>query len=1118
MMNRYKLCPSLVAVITLLLAAPPALRAQYAIGTVAGGGPNGLAPLASSIGFPGGIARDPNTGNTFIPDVDSSRIFVIDSSATTVTVFAGNGSGGAAEGGYSGDGGLAINAQLGRPDSVAVDASGNVYIADTDNSVIRCVVGAPGGCFGSTLAVGSITTVAGSYYPPTQACSYSGDNGPATSANLCRPNGLFLDAAGDIFIADTENSVIREVTAGTGIIHTIAGIGTPCTTAAIPCGDGGAATSAQLQYPYGVFVDGSGNLFIADTEDDVIREVSVSTGIIQTVAGSFTLGAGYSGDGAAATSAQLDFPMDVFVDGSGNLFIADSLNSVVREVVASSQNIQTVAGDFALGAGYSGDGAAATSAQIDLPNGLFVDGSGNLFFADSNNFVLREVNASTHNIQTIAGDHTVAYSGDGSAATNASLSAPGGAFVDGSGNLFIADTDSSVIREVVAASGKIQTVAGNAALPAGYLGDNGPATSAQLDSPYGVLVDAQGNIFIADTANSVIRCVVGATGGCLGSALPAGSIVTVAGTGTPGYSGDGSAATLAQLLNPYGVYVDGQGDLFIADTGNSVIRCVVGAANGCFGSTLAVGSITTVAGTGTACAPAGGACGDGAAATAAELNFPAGVFGDSAGDLFIADTFNSKIREITASNGFIQTVAGSSSAGYAGDGAAATSAQLDTPYGVYVDSLGNIFIADTDNSVVREVVASTGFIQTIAGNATEGYSGDGASAIGAQLFRPLSVAGDASGDLFIADTENLRIRKLISTVAVSLIPTAATLPAGGTQQFAATVTGAANTSVTWQVNGVTGGNATAGAISASGLYQAPAAVPASPTVTVTAIASANGATSASAAVTIVAGATNPTVTVSTSPVVTQVYTGTTQTFIASVTDSASNPAVDWQVNGVTGGNSTVGTISTDGVYTAPATVPSPATVVIGAVLQANSSVSGSYPVTVVAALVATIPPAQTLTAGGSANYSMSLQPNAGAANQIITLSCLGSSLPIGATCTFTPPTITPGASAVPFALTVSLPACAASLEKPNGTFLAVFLLPAFGLLFAGLGKGRQRRKWLMMVLLLCAPLTLWVGCSSGTPRSSSCTNPTGTYNVVVQGTTPAQPQAIPIVTVTLTVQ
>jgi len=1093
-----KFVPSILAATALLLFAPAVLRPQYAIGTVAGGGPNGLTPLTSSIGFPGGIAQDRNTGNIYIADVDSSRIFVINSSAAlTVTVFAGDGSGSAGEGGYSGDGGPAIKAQLGRPDSVAVDASGNVYIADTDNSVIREVA----------IATGIITTVAGTYYPSNQACAYSGDNGLATSASLCRPGGLFLDASGDIFIADTENSVIREVVASTGVIQTVAGNGTPCVPAT-GCGDGSSAAAAQLQYPYGVFVDAAGNIFIADTEDDVIREVVQTTGIIQTVAGSLTLGAGYSGDTGPATGAQLDFPMDVFVDGSGNISIADSLNSVIREVAGGV--IQTVAGNFILGPGYSGDSGLATGAQIDFPNGLLVDSSGNILFADSNNFVLRTVAAGAGDIQTVAGDHTVFYSGDGAAATNASLSTPGGVFVDASGNLFIADIGNSVIREVVAATGDMQTVAGNATLGGGYSGDGSAATGAQLNSPYGIFVDSQDDIFIADTENSVIREVVAATG----------DIQTVAGNATlgAGYSGDGSAATSAQLSSPYGVWVATQGDIFIADTENSVIRCVLGAANGCFGSTLPVGSITTVAGTGTACNPDGSACGDGAAATAAQLNSPAGIFGDSAGDLFIADTFDSKIREVVSSTGFIQTVAGSSSAGYAGDGAAAASAQLDTPYGVSVDSLGNIFIADTGNSVVREVVATTGFIQTIAGNGTEGYSGDGGSALGAELFHPLSVSGDASSGVFIADTENLRIRELTSTVTVSLIPTSATLPTGGTQQFAATVAGAADPSVTWQVNGVTGGNSAAGAISSAGLYQAPAAVPASPTVTVTAIANANGSTSASASVTIVAGDSNPTITVTTNPVVTQVYTGTPQTFIANVTDSTANPAVTWQVNTVPGGNSTVGTIAFDGTYSAPATVPAPATVVIAAVLQADSSVSGSYPITIVAPPAASAPPSQTLSAGGSATYSISLKPNTGAANQAITLSCLGSSLPLGATCGFSPATITPGASAVPFALTIGLPACAASLEKQNSTSLAVLFLPAFGLLFAAFGKGRKRRNWLLMLVLLCAPLTFWVGCGGGAPPPSSCSNPTGSYNLVVQGTTKAQPNPVTIVTVSLTVQ
>lgn len=1111
-MLRNKLTVSVTLVSALLLAAPAALKAQYAINGVAGGGPNGLPALSSSIGFPGGVARD-GSGNTYIVDVDSSRILKIDSTGT-LTVFAGNGSGTGGEGGYSGDGGPATNAELGRPVGIAVDASGNVFIADTDNSVIREVA----------AASGTITTVAGVSYPVSQACTYSGDGGPATSAQLCRPSGVFVDGSGDIFIADTENSVIREVVAGTGNIQTVAG---NAGLGAGYSGDGSAATSAQLDLPDGVFVDGSGNIFIADTHNSVIREVAI-TGIIQTIVGTqYVFGSTstpkcqFSGDGGAATAAQLCLPGGVSIDGSGNIFIADTENSVVREVVASTGNIQTVAGNATLGAGYSGDGGAATSAQLDLPNGLFVDSSGSLFIADSDNFVIREVSSGT--IQTFAGNHTVAYSGDGGTATHASLYAPGGVFVDGSGNIFIADTDNSVIREIKAGSTDIQTVAGNGT--AGYTGDGAAATSAQLNRPYGVFVDSQGDIFIADTENSAIRCVVGTAGGCFGSALAVGNITTVAGTGTGGSAGDGGPASAAELQNPYGVFLDSAGDLFVADTENSKIRCVVGVAGGCFGSALAVGNITTVAGTGTSCQSVSSGCGDGGTAVSAQLNFPVSVSGDSLGDLFIADTFDFEIREVVAATGNIQTVAGSGTSGYSGDGGLATSAQLNEPYGVFVDSLGNIFIADTDNSVVREVVAVTGDIQTVAGNGTEGYSGDGGSATSAELAHPLSVAGDAAGDLFVADTENSRIRKLTSTVSVALVPTSATLPTGGSQQFAATVTGANDPSLTWQVSGVTGGNSTAGTISNLGTYQAPSAVPSPATVTVTAIANANGVSSASAQLTIVLGSGTPTVTVSTNPTVTEVYTNATQTFIANVTD-ATNPAVNWQVNGVIGGNLTVGTISTGGVYSAPTAVPTPATVVIGAVLQASSSVSAAYPILIVAAPAASQPAPQTISAGGSATYAMSLAAKTGDSRQAITLSCLQSSLPLNATCTFTPPTIVPGSSAVPFSLKINLAPCpTASLQKPKGIFrasrLLAFLLPTAGILFVGLDKRKKRWLLRLMLALLCATLTLMVGCGGGGGGGSqvpACPNVTGSYKVVVQGTTKAQSNPVTVVTVSLTVQ
>jgi len=330
-----------------------------------------------------------------------------------------------------------------------------------------------------------ITTVAG-----TNGYGYSGDGGAATNARLHWPHGVAVDAAGNLFIADTENSVIRKV--GTnGIITTVAGGGN-CPNN----GDGGLATNACLVGPHGVAVDASGNLFIAETENSVIRKVDTN-GIITTVAGNGY--SGYSGDGVVATNTCLNYPNGVAVDGSGNLFIADTENGRIRKVDTNGI-ITTVAGG---GNSDDGDGGAAINAVLRSPSGVAVDASGNLFIADTDNDRIRKVDTSGI-ITTVAGDGYGGYFGDGDAATDASLDWPYSVAVDGSGNLFIADTANSVIRKVDT-SGIITTVAGDGYV--GYFGDGGLATDASLDGPYGVAVDTSGNLSIADTDNNVIRKV-----------------------------------------------------------------------------------------------------------------------------------------------------------------------------------------------------------------------------------------------------------------------------------------------------------------------------------------------------------------------------------------------------------------------------------------------------------------------------------------------------------------------------------------------------------------------------------------------------------------------------------
>ena len=1097
-MRSLNLIASLCLVLAIALCTPQFALAQYSISTIAGGGPNGLAALKASAGFPESVTLD-SAGNVYIADSYASQVLKV-STAGTVTVVAGNGTAG-----YSGDGGPATSAALGldSPQGIFVDGSGNIFIADTENSVIREVV----------AGTGNIQTVVGTGYDAGEggsACQSGGDGGPALSAFLCLPYSVYVDSAADIFIADFGNSTIREVVASTGNIQRVAG--TPGTFGYV---DGVLATSAQLDLPGGVYVDAAGNIFVADTFNSVIRVVnpsanpvtiagiSIPAGFIQTVAG-----AQYdSGDGATCQSANaFCLPFGIFVDGSDDIYVADYANAAIREVT-SSGTISTVAGTIgAFCANYNaancGDGGAATSAQLNNPSGVTLDASGDIFIADTDDFTAREVTSSNGNIQAFAGNATLAYSGDGGLATNAELNGPGSVFVDASGNVFIADTYNSVVREIVASSGDIQTVAGNGT--AGYSGDGVAPTTTELNSPEGVFVDAQGDIFIADSGNSVIREVVAATG----------LIETVAGIpGKAGYSGDTGPAISAEINDPYAIFVDASDDIYIADTDNSAIREVV----------ASTGNIQTVAGTPTkTCddAPSGtAACGDGGPATSAYLSFPAALALDAAGDLYIADTSDQAIRKVSAATGTIQTVAGTiNSEGFSGDGGLATSAQLFSPSGVALDSSADIFISDTDNEVVREVVAATGLIETIAGTAqTPGFSGDGGAATSAALNSPAGLVVNSAGKVFIADTDNSRVRELApAALSVTVAPSTVTVVINAIQQYIATVTGNPNTNVTWFVNSVAGGNSTVGTISTTGLFTAPAAVPSSATVTITAVSQVDNTTSGSAQATITNPSSTVTVAVSTNPVVTQVYTSTLQPFITTVTGST-NTAVTWYVQGQQGGNATFGTIDTSGNYTAPASVPSQPTVVIEAVSQADPTAIGTDSITVVAAPTASTPAPQTVSPGGTANFSMSLNANTGSSKQPITLSCLQSSLPSGATCTFTPTAVTPSSSAVPFTLAVIVPSTSASLQKRSRSWQAsplyAALIPIAGFMFLGCKPRslRRRQPWLLLLAIFIIAL---VACGGGGGSSTSPVN----YTIKIQGTTAAQPNPVTLTTASLTVQ
>jgi sugar lactone lactonase YvrE/pimeloyl-ACP methyl ester carboxylesterase len=391
------------------------------------------------------------------------------------------------------------------------------------------------------------------------------------SSQCLIPLGSFSMFAFDSFQHLASNNVTQTVNPGNcvllpGTITTVAGSGIPGYS-----GDGGPATSAELSVPTGVAFDGDGNMFIADSNNSVIRRVDAATALITTVVGNGT--AGYSGDGGPATNAQLSRPSQLAFDGQANLYIADSNNGRIRKVDSGTMNITTVAGRGT--AGYSGDGGPATNAEFNFPNSVISDDAGNLYIADSNNNAIRRVDAASGVITTFAGTGVAGFSGDGGSATSAQLNSPTRPALDAAGNLYIADLNNNRVRKVDL-TGVITTVAGNGT--AGFSGDGGSATSAQLNGPLSVTVGTTGNLYIADINNGRIRVVNTNPSPItvVGVRIQPGDIETVAGNGFVGYSGDRGPATGAALNGPTGVKLDSVGNLYFTDSRNNVVRKVTG--------------------------------------------------------------------------------------------------------------------------------------------------------------------------------------------------------------------------------------------------------------------------------------------------------------------------------------------------------------------------------------------------------------------------------------------------------------------------------------------------------------------------------------------------------------
>lgn len=668
------------------LTASPAAAAAGDISTVAGAVV--AAATATSTGMvPVSVAAEAST--LLVADSAYRVVRRVDPAAGTQVVVAGNG-----EFGDSGDGGAATQARLRGPTGVAPDAGGGFYIADAAAHRVRHV-----------SAGGTITTVAG-----TGTAGYTGD-GTATAVALAGPRGVVADGAGGFYVADTGNHRVRHVDSG-GALTTVAGTGTGGYS-----GDGAAATAAQLNSPVSVAVAGS-DLFVADRANGRVRRID-SAGTITSAAGPPDL--------ASPTAVAA---------GSGGVLVVDEDVSRLM-VLPPGGGVSILAGSGI--AGFGGDGGPPAAAMFAGPVGV-AELNGTAYVADAGNSRVRAVAAT---VSTVAGNGPGA-SGNGALARDAQLALPRSVAVDAAGSVYVADAAASQVRRISPA-GVISAFAGTGVPGDG--GDGAAAAAAQLQSPVAVAVDASGNVYVADSSANRVRRV-----------SPSGTITAFAGTGANGSGGDGGAATAAQLSRPGGLAVDPGGNVYVADTGNNRVRRVSPS-----------GTISAFAGSGTP-----GFAGDGGAATAAKMSAPIGLAVGADASVYVADSANDRVRRVD-SGGTITAFAGGAvppvDPSQVGDGGPATAAFVYGPRGLHVDADGAVLIADAGNNRVRRVHGGT--IGTIAGTGAGGFAGDGAAATAAQLTFPTAIVRKANGDLLIADTAARRVRSVAAGGAASGTPTAA---------------------------------------------------------------------------------------------------------------------------------------------------------------------------------------------------------------------------------------------------------------------------------------------------------------------------------------------------------
>ena len=612
-------------------------------------------------------------------------------------------------GGPGSQDGSGAAASFGEPTGVTTDSAGNVYVADERNETIRKITPA-----------GVVTTFAG-----TAGMSGSTD-GTGAAARFAGPWSVATDTAGNVYVADTFNDTVRKITPA-GVVSTLAG------TARIAGSADGTGAAASFNQPLAVATDGAGNVYVADTGNDTIRKITPA-GVVSTLAG--TAGMSGSTDGTGPV-ARFFAPWAVATDSTGNVYVADALNDIIRKITPAGV-VSTFAGTAGMVGNTDGMGAAA---RFSTPRGVATDSAGNVYVGDSLNYTIRKITPDGM-VSTLVGGG-VSGSTDGSAAA-ARFNEPAGLATDSAGNVYVADDGNFAIRKITPLA-VVTTLAGSAIVTGSA---DGMGAAASFYNPSGVTTDKAGNVYVADTFNDFVRKIT-----------PVGVVTTLAGTAGMTGSTDGIGAA-ARFDVPTGVATDGAGNVYVADSG--VKRCGQGCAdlgNQIIRKITPAGVVATLAGT---AGMFGSSDGTGAAA---RFDVPQGVAADSVGNVYVADTFNAIIRKITPA-GVVTTLAGTAGTTGSSDGTGAA-ALFNYPLGVAVDTAGNLYVADTRNSTIR-TITSTGVVTTLAGVAGMTGSTDGVGAA-ARFNAPSGLAVDNGGNLYVADTGNDTIRKITPAAVVTTI-------------------------------------------------------------------------------------------------------------------------------------------------------------------------------------------------------------------------------------------------------------------------------------------------------------------------------------------------------------